>query len=62
MELKLYSARPEAGTRDSTEERCYDALDALGIAYMRADHEVLYTMEALEPVEQALKGKGYLSV
>ena len=55
MELKLYSARPEAGTRDSAEERCYDALDALGIAYMRADHEALYTMEACIAVDQALE-------
>ena len=54
MELKLYSVRPEAGTRDAAEERCYDALDALGISYLRADHEALYTMEALEPVEKAL--------
>ena len=54
MEVLLYPTRPEKGCREAAEESCYDALDALNISYERADHEALYTMEALEPVEKAL--------
>lgn len=53
-ECTLHTGRPAPGQRDAAEEHCYDALDALGIKYTRADHEALYTMEALRPVEDAL--------
>ena len=53
-ELKLSTGRPEIGSREPIEEACYDLLDRLGIEYVRADHEALFTMEALAPVEAAL--------
>ena len=53
-ELELKNGRPASGTREAVEEACYDFLETLGIAFTRADHEALYTMEALAPVEAAL--------
>ncbi len=54
-QLKLYHSRPADCTgRDTAETACYDALDALGIAYDRVDHDALFTMEALTPVETVL--------
>ena len=53
-ELKLCPGRPESGSRESIEEACYDLLERLGIEYVRVDHEALYTMEALTPVEAVL--------
>ena len=55
---KLYHGRPaDCASRDAAETACYDALDALGIDYIRATHDALFTMEALAPVE-ALLGCG----
>jgi len=53
-QYELISGRAPKGTRDAVEEACYNFLDSLGVEYVRADHEALYTMEALVPVEQAL--------
>lgn len=36
------------------EERCYDLLDALGIEYVRVDHDRADTIEACEQVEKVL--------
>ena len=49
----LYEGRP-AQPREPAEERCYDALDALGIAYRRVDHEAAFTIEACAAVEAVL--------
>ena len=53
-EITLSTGRPEAGTRPAVEEACYALLERLGVDYIRADHEALFTMEALAPVETAL--------
>ena len=53
-DFEILSGRPEKDTREPMEEACYDFLDNLGIEYSRVDHEALYTMEALLPVEAAL--------
>ena len=53
-EFELMHGRAEKGTREAVEEACYAFLDGLGIDYDRVDHEALYTMEALAPVEDAL--------
>ena len=53
-EITVSAGRPAKGSREPMEEACYDLLEALGIEYVRADHEALYTMEALAPVEEAL--------
>jgi Ala-tRNA(Pro) deacylase len=51
----LYSGRPaDVSGRLPKEVRCYDALDALGIEYFRADHEHADTIEACEGVEKVL--------
>ncbi len=53
-EITLSCGRPAPGSRPEIEEACYDLLDRLGIDYVRADHEALFTMEALAPVEAEL--------
>ena len=53
-EFEVIHGRAEKGTREAVEEACYAFLDGLGIDYDRVDHEALYTMEALAPVEDAL--------
>lgn len=54
-QLMLYHGRPaDCAARDAAETACYDVLDALGIDYIRADHDALFTMNALAPVEAAL--------
>lgn len=40
----LYTSRP-ADKRIPKEERAYDFLDSLGVAYVRVDHEAAMTME-----------------
>lgn len=52
--FEVISGRPVKGSRELIEEACYDFLDSLNIEYVRTDHEALYTMEALAPVEAAL--------
>ena len=49
----LYTGRP-AEPRIPVEERCYDLLDSLGIAYFRVDHEHADTIEMCEEVEKLL--------
>ena len=53
-----YSGRPaDAAARLPKEQRCYDLLDRLGIAYFRVDHDHADTIEACEAVEQVLGEK-----
>ena len=55
VDQTLYSGRPaDVSARLPKEARCYDALDALGIEYFRADHERADTIEACEGVEKVL--------
>ena len=51
---EVFDRRPGAGTRENAEERCYELLDSLGIAYWRVDHDTAAAMADLLPVEQAL--------
>lgn len=53
IDQKLYTGRP-ADTRIPKEERCYDLLDRLGIAYTRVDHEHADTIEACKEIEKLL--------
>ena len=53
-EITVSAGRPAKGSREPIEEACYDFLETLGTEYLRADHNALYTMEALAPVERAL--------
>ena len=50
----LFSGRPDKGSRIAIEEKCYDLLDSLGIAYTRVDHDRAATMEALAEAEGVL--------
>ena len=51
----LYEGRPENyADRLPKEQRCYDMLDRLGIAYRRVDHEHADTIEACHEIEQTL--------
>ena len=53
-----YSGRPaDCASRLPKEQRCYDLLDRLGIAYFRVDHDHADTIEACEAVEQVLGEK-----
>ena len=49
----LYTGRP-AETREENEERCYELLDRLGIAYYRVDHEAAENIPDCEKVEGLL--------
>ncbi len=49
----IYTGRPSE-RRIPKEERCYDLLDRLGIAYTRADHEHADTIEACREIEKLL--------
>ncbi len=53
-ESELFIGRPEKGSRADIEERSYDLLDALNIAYTRVDHDRAATMEALADAEAVL--------
>ena len=51
----LYSGRPENfSERLPKEQRCYELLDSLGIAYGRVDHEHADTIEACHEIEKTL--------
>ena len=51
----VFTGRPAAADgRLEKEMKCYDVLDALGIAYLRAEHDFADTIEACEQVEQVL--------
>ena len=53
-----YSGRPaDCASRLLKEQRCYDLLGRLGIAYFRVDHDHADTIEACEAVEQVLGEK-----
>ena len=55
MDPVLYTGRPADCTgRLEKEIRTYDLLDSLGIAYARADHDTLPTMEACQEVGKLL--------
>ena len=49
----VYNGRP-AETRIPKEERCYELLDRLGVAYARVDHEHADTIEACHEIEKLL--------
>ena len=53
-ESQLYTGRPEKGSRADIEERSYDLLDALDIAYTRVDHARAATMDDLAAAEAVL--------
>jgi len=53
-ESQLYTGRPEKGSRADIEERSYDLLDALDIAYTRVDHDRAATMDDLAAAEAVL--------
>ena len=52
----LYSGRPD-DKRSPQEEAIYDALDALGIPFYRADHDHANTMEDCLRIEAVLGGR-----
>lgn len=53
--IKISEGAPlELSERLEREARCYPALDTLGIAYTRADHQAAHTMEDCLAVEEAL--------
>ena len=53
--MELVNGRPaDCGGRMEKEIRCYDLLDALGVAYQRIDHEATMTMEACAEVDKVL--------
>ena len=55
-EMKLFQGRPQnTEGRMEKELKTYDQLDALGIPYVRADHEHADTMEVCEAIDQVLE-------
>lgn len=50
----LFQGRPEKGSRSSIEEKCYDLLDSLGIAFTRVDHNEAMSMEDLNEADRIL--------
>lgn len=53
--LQLQSGRPADLDGQLAEEvRCYDLLDALGVAYQRIDHPAAETMEVCADIDRAL--------
>ena len=53
--MEVYSGRPESCEgRPDRETAVYDRLDRLGIAYERADHEAVMTMEGCEAADRVL--------
>lgn len=53
IDQTLYTGRP-AESREANEDRCYDLLDRLGVAYFRVDHEAAEDIPACELVEGLL--------
>lgn len=53
-ESKLYSGRPEKGSRIEIEERSYDLLDSLGISFSRVDHDSAASMKDLDETDRIL--------
>ena len=53
--MQLYQGRPDTDEgRLEREIRTYDFLDALGIEYMRTDHDAATTMEACKAIDLVL--------
>ncbi len=53
--MELQKGRPaDVSARQSREQRVYDLLDGLGIAYDRVDHEPAMTMELCAGIEKTL--------
>lgn len=50
----LYTTRPTDSTRSETELKVYDLLDALGIPYVRLDHEETPSIECCHEVDKLL--------
>lgn len=54
--MQLTKGRPaDAAARTPREQRCYDFLDALGIAYERVDHAPADTMELCAAIDEVLQ-------
>lgn len=53
-ESALYHGRPEKGSRTEAEERSYDLLDSLGIAFTRVDHDSAASMDELNAADAVL--------
>lgn len=54
--MQLTKGRPaDATARAPREQRCYDFLDALGIAYERVDHAPADTMELCAAIDEVLQ-------
>ncbi len=53
IDRTIYKGRP-AGKRSASEEKVYDALDALGIEYERTDHGEARTMEDCAEVDELM--------
>lgn len=54
--MQLTKGRPaDADARAPREQRCYDFLDALGIAYERVDHAPADTMELCAAIDEVLQ-------
>ena len=56
IDRTVYTGRP-VNCRDRLEKevRVYDALDKLGIAFTRIDHEAIYTIEGCHEVDELLQ-------
>lgn len=53
--MQLTKGRPADAARAPREQRCYDFLDALGIAYERVDHAPADTMQLCAAIDEALQ-------
>ena len=55
IDRTLYDGRPQdSGSRPDNENKCYDFLDGLGVAYQRIDHEPSVTMEMCREVKSIM--------
>ena len=53
--MRIETGRPaDFAERLPKEQRCYELLDALGVEYLRVDHEAAMTMEACAAVDAAM--------
>ena len=53
IDPNVYTGRPP-DRRIDKEERCYELLDSLGVAYTRVDHDCADTIEACHEIEKLL--------
>ena len=49
-----YTGRPQE-EREPIEQRCYDFLDSLGVAYDRVDHDAAFHIETCHAVDEVLE-------